>query len=283
MTRPAMAALGAALFVLGAGVLMAGVTVVDGEGHVLTVQIQTDPQNPSLQGLVIVDAGPQGTTTQWINSTFDSTVDIDPHITLNPHDGQPVVVWSRQTSGGSDLELAMTRRLSGGAWGPLDILTSNQTSDVEPRPLVDAQERAHIVWWPSGAGGYVYLQSFDVRTGQPLGPTQRPLEPLNPVGRRARGSGGYGDVGGNDDPWVGGLTNKASAYPCGPNPAAAPEHGLVMACGQPVPYQLSSCRLVLGIYDGTAWRQTVADLSTAPLGGTSVVQIVQALANARCQ
>jgi len=58
----------------------------------------------------------------------------------------------------------------------------------------------------------------------------------------------------------------------------------VMACGRPAAYQLSSCQLVVGVYDNIrgSWGQTVSDLSWRNLTGTSPRAIAQGIANARC-
>ena len=287
MTRPriikttAMSMTLAVLLVV-TGTFQASPPVVDGNGHTLRIEVVYDPGNPSVQGLAFVDETPGGgTTTSTIFSTWDPIIDRDPDLALNPYDGQPVVVWSRQE--GPDFEIAMLRRMPG-VWGPIDILTSNSTSDLAPRAIVDTLERAHIVWYPSGLGGPVYLQGFDVRNGQPTGPPQRPLEPGVTRPLRTTTIGG-GDIGGGDDPGlIGGLTSKATQNPCPANPAAAPEHGALMACGRSAAYQLSGCKLVVGVYNPATWYwvQTITDLSRQNMASTSVRAIAQSLANARC-
>src|SRR5262249_38513717 len=150
-------------------------------------------------------------------ATWDPVIDKDPWLMLDPYDGEPVVVWSRQD--GSDFEIAMMRHVPGG-WGPVDMLTNNSTSDIEPRAIVDALQRAHVVWYPSGIGGPVYLQSFDVHDGHPLTTPKKPLESASPLKLRTSTLGGS-NVGGGDDPGlIGGLTTRASELPCTINPAA---------------------------------------------------------------
>ena len=278
---PSALAISAAILLLITGAYQASVKVVDPDGHLLSVEIVYDSVDPSIQGLALVDEGPTVTTTDPVSSTMDEIIDKDPTIALDPVDGQPVLVWSRQAGG--DYELAMLRHMPGG-WGPIDILTSNTTQDISPRALVDAVGRAHVLWYPSGIGGPVYLQGFYTNNGHAAGPPQKPLEPTAPRPLKSGTTGGS-DVGGGDDPGlIGGLTSKASENPCLANPAAAPDHGVVMACGRPAAYQISSCQLVVGVYDTLhwTWAQTVSDLSGRNLSGTSVRDIAQGMANTRC-
>lgn len=270
-----------ASLVLG-GAHQAAVTTAHHAGHKLTVKVASDPVDPSMQGLALVDEGPGGlSTTDIIPSSWDRTLDKEPSIALDPFNGQPVVVWSRQE--GVEFEIAMVRRLPGG-WGPIDILTHSGTSNASPRVMVDAAARAHIMWYPTGLGGPVYLQSFDVQNGRPLGPPQRPFQSPSQAKGKNRTTGGD-QIGGGDDPGlIGGHSVRASANPCQSNPTAAPEHGVVMACGGPAAYQLSSCRLVVGVYDSatSAWVQSTTDLSRKDPAPTSVRGIAQSIADARC-
>ncbi|HEY3175908.1 MAG TPA: hypothetical protein VGK94_09160 [Candidatus Polarisedimenticolia bacterium] len=272
------AAIALVVLALVTGASEAGPSVVTRDGHLLTVEVESDPYSPTTQGLVVFDQSTAGTTTVTIPSTWDPVIDQGPQMTLNPYDGEPVVVWSRQQGG--DFELAMMRRMPGGDWAPFNILTGNTTNDIEPRSIVDLSEMAHIVWWPSGAGGPVFLQGFDVHNGGNNGPPQRPFEPP----KRKLSSSSSGDsIGGAEDPGtIGG--SKASASPCLANPSAAPDHGVVLGCGRPAAYQLSNCILVVGVYDTTTstWTQTWTDLSSAPLDGTSIREIVQTQVDARC-
>jgi len=271
----------AAAILLLPGVYQASMKVLDPNGHFLSVEVATDPGNPSIQGLVLIDEGPSGTTTTPVQSTYDTVLDSGPTIALDPYDGQPVLVWSRLI--GADFELAMVRRTSGG-WGPIDILTANGTQDISPRFLVDSVGRAHVLWYPSGIGGPVFLQGFYTNNGHAVGPAAKPLEPAATRTVRSGTSGGS-DVGGGDDPGlIGGLTSWASEEPCVANPAAAADHGVLMACGRPAAYQISSCQLVVGVYDSVryAWIQTVTDLSWRNMAATSGRQIAQGIANSRC-
>ena len=102
MTRPriikttAMSMTLAVLLVV-TGTFQASPPVLDGNGHLLRIEVVYDPSNPSVQGLALVDESPGGgTTTSTIFSTWDPIIDRDPDLALNPYDGQPVVVWSRQ-------------------------------------------------------------------------------------------------------------------------------------------------------------------------------------------
>lgn len=277
------AALVLAVLVFATGAFEAGTSVLLQDGHILTVEVDEDPYDPAVQGLVILDQSSSGTTSQPLISTWDPAIDQGPNITLNPYDGQPVLVWSRQV--GSDFEIAMTRRLPNGSWASIDILTGNQTNDIEPRSIVDPSEVAHILWWPSGLGGPVLLGSFNVHTGQAVGPLQRPFE-SGGTGRKLNTSTSGGEsVGGGEDPGtIGGLTKQASANPCLLNPAAAPDHGVVLGCGRPAAYQLSDCKLLVAVYDPSAasWGLTSTDLSGISLSGTSVREIVQTQVNVRC-
>ncbi|HZI95186.1 MAG TPA: hypothetical protein VFE84_13145 [Patescibacteria group bacterium] len=279
---PARIALLLGILLLITGVYQAAVTVVDNSGHVLTVEVLSDPGDPVVQGLALVDQAPGGgTSTAPIFPTWDPIIDQDPGITLNPHDGQPVIVWSRQI--GASFEIAMLRRMSGG-WGPIDILTNSATSDIRPRAIVDANERAHVVWYPSGIGGPVYLQSFDIHNGQPLGSPQKPLEPP-PTKSLKTGTTDGSCVGGGDDPGlIGGLTTRASEGPCVANPAVAPDHGAVLSCGRPAAYQVSSCYLVVGVYNTSTstWAQTISNLSWQNMSSTTVRALAQSMADARC-
>lgn len=284
LAAPVTAAIGLAVLALVTGVFEAGTSLMLRDGHFLTVDVENDPSNPSVQGLVVLDQTASGTSSQTITSTWDQYIDQNPNLALNPYDGQPVVVWSRQ-DGGTDFELAMMRRLPGGWWAPFNILTNNQTNDVEPRAIIDPDEMAQIVWWPSGIGGPVFLQSFDVPTGHSSGQPQRPFEGGG-SGRKINTINCPDCLGGGEDPGtISGINTRASADPCLANPAAAPDHGVVLGCGRPAAYQLSNCKLLVGVYDPTvsAWTLTVADLSRALLSGTSIREIVQMQVDARCQ
>jgi hypothetical protein len=283
LAAPVTAAIGLAVLALLTGVFEAGTSLMLRDGHLLTVAIENDPYNPSVQGLVLLDETASGTSSQTIISTWDPFIDQGPNLSLDPYDGQPVVIWSRQV-GGADFELAMMRRLPGGYWAPFDILTNNQTNDIEPRAIIDINDMAHIVWWPSGIGGPVFLHSFDVPTGHGNGQPQRPFEGGG-NGRKIGLTTCPDCLGGGEDPGtIAGVSTRASADPCLANPAAAPDHGVVLGCGRPAAYQLSNCKLLVGVYDTTtsAWTLTVADLSRALLGSTSVREIVQMQVDARC-
>jgi len=290
-SRPRVSAVATAatlLVALCSGFFQAATTVVDQRRHLLTIEVVSNPSNPSVQGLRLVDRAPTGeTTTETLLFTYDAVVDIGPNIAIDPADGEPVVVWSRHD--GADLELALARRVpNGGGWGPLDQLTANTSTDIEPRFIVAPDGAAHIIWWPQGLGGDVRLQSFDIFTGQPRGTPQKPLEP--PPGSSSRLiqniSGGYSESSPGDDPGVprNSSSSKASASPCLANPAAAPDHGALTSCGRPAGWQLSSCQLLVGTLDTETqtWRQVYADLSKVSLAATSVRDIAQAMADSRC-
>ncbi|HKY31933.1 MAG TPA: hypothetical protein VJV23_05305 [Candidatus Polarisedimenticolia bacterium] len=277
---PAGVAIAISLLLLATGVFEAVSPVVDpASGSRFTVDIVYDPANPSVQGVRLVEETTAGQLlTDTIPSSYDTVMDLGPAVALSP-DGQAVVVWSRHD--GSDFELAITRRHASG-WVLHGTLTSNTTSDVEPRLLVDYTQTAHVLWWGSGLGGPVYLQSFDPSSGAVRSLRQQPFEP---AGKRLTPYFDP-DAGGIDDPGIPtkNANNKASAYPCPSNPAAAPEHGVVMACGRAAAWQLSACQLVVGVQDPftSAWSQTVVDLSSANLTGISPQQIAQQTADWVC-
>jgi len=288
-SRPRVSAVAMAatlLVALCSGFFQAATTVVDQRGHLLTIEVVPNPSNPSVQALRLVDRAPTGeTTTETLLFTYDAVLDTGPNIAIDPADGEPVVVWSRHD--GTDLELAMARRVpNGGGWGPLDQLTTNTSTDIEPRFIVAPDGAAHIIWWPQGLGGDVRLQSFDIFTGQPRGTPQKPLEPppcpSSHLIQCVRGGSTEGAPG--DDPGVPRGNSKASASPCLMNPAAAPDHGALMSCGRPAGWQLSSCQLVVGTLntETQTWRQVYADLSNVSLAATSVTDIAQAIADSRC-
>ncbi len=274
------------LITLCSGFFQAATTVVDQRGHLLTIEVIANPSKPSVQGLRLVDRAPTGeTTTEILLFTYDAVLDTGPNIAIDPVDGEPVVVWSRHD--GTDVDLAMARRVPGGrGWGPIDQLTANTSTDIEPRLIVAPDGAAHIVWWPQGLGGDVLLQSFDIFTGQPRGTPQKPLE--HPPGSSPpiiqNVGGGYNESSPGDDPGVPRGSSKASAGPCLMNPAAAPDHGALMSCGRPAGWQLSSCQLVVGTLDAETqtWRQVYADLRRVSLANTSVRNIAQTMADSRC-
>jgi len=278
----ALVALLLALTVMGG--FQADTTVVDPTGRVIMVEVVQDPES-SDQGLVYTEQTPQGQTqtTEPINYTIDPVIDDSPALALNPSGGI-VVVWSRHD--GNDSELMLARR-ENGVWSAPRALTSNATADTQARVLVGAQDIAHIVWWGNGEGGPFYLRSFDVLTGQPVGPRQEPLNAPRTAPRPVRSGNGssYNQAGGMDEPGIPSAAgNLATALPCPENPAAAPAHGVVMACGEPAAFQLSACQLTVGVRDPLtmSWRQTVANLSMAPLDTTPVVALVQSLADFSC-
>lgn len=277
LISPARVTVVIGLLVLVTGFLEAGDIVIDpATGNVLTVESVYDPYDPLTQSIRLVSRSSSGQiSTETIPSSFDQYADVDPVIALDPLGGV-VVAWSRFD--GSDFELAMVRRYPFGGWENHVILTLNTAQDVKPRMLVDQTGRAHILWWGNGAGGPVFLQSFDVFSKQPATGRHRPLEP--PPKRASR----MVSAGGQEDPGLPTLTGAASALPCDRNPSAAPNHGVVMSCGRPAAYQLSGCQLVVGTEDGPdgTWFQTLTSLEYMNLTNTSVREIVQTLADARC-
>lgn len=267
------------------GVFQADTTVVDpSNGRVIYVEVISDPENPGEQGILYGEQTTQGqTSSEPISFTIDPVIDDSPTIALNPAGGL-VMIWSRDD--GSDSELMLSRR-EDGYWTQPRVLTSNTTFDTEARVLVDALDVAHIVWWGNGEGGPFYFRSFNILTGLPLGARQEPLLTARNAPRPLRsGDGGYDEAGGMDEPGIPSSTgNSATALPCHENPAAAPAHGLVMACGQPAAYQLSACQLVVAVREPAtlSWRQTIANLSTVPLSTTTVTEIVQSIAGSQCE
>ena len=266
------------------GVFQADTTVVDpSNGRVIYVEVINDPENPGDQGLLYSEQTTQGqTTSEPINFTIDPVIDDSPAIALNPAGGL-VMVWSRDD--GSDSELMLSRR-ENGYWTQPRVLTSNTTLDTEARVLVDALDVAHVVWWGNGEGGPFYFRSFNILTGLPTGLRQEPLVTSRKMPRPLRsGDGGYNEAGGMDEPGIPSSTgHNATALPCLDNPAAAPAHGLVMACGQPAAYQLSACQLVVAVREPAtqSWRQTIANMSTVPLSTTTLTAVVQSIADSQC-
>lgn len=273
-----------ASFPMVSGLLEAATSALTLDGHLLTVDIRADQYIPSIQGLVVSDQSLSGSSIEMLASTWDPVIDQGPNIAIDPYEGQPVLVWSRQD--GSDFELAMMRRRPGGYWEPFTILTSNQTQDVEPRVIVDGDETAHIVWWPENIGGPVYLRSFDSRNGHALGTVQKPFEGSSAKTKLNTSITGGSSVGGGDDPGlIGGIKLTAGNDPCLANPSAAPDHGVVLGCGRPAAYQVSGCKLLIGIQDAatTTWKQTVVDLSIVSTTKSEIREMVQSLVDARCQ
>jgi len=263
---------------------LADSSVVDSSGRVIMVEVVSDPENPSDQGLLYSEQNPQGQTqSEPIDFTIDPVLDTSPTVALNPGGGI-VVVWSRHD--GSDFELMLSRR-ENGYWTLPRTLTSNVTLDTEARMLVGAQDIAHVLWWGNGEGGPIYLRSFNILTGQPINTRQEPLSSPRGPSRPRSGGTGWDEAGGMDEPGIPSASGNlaATALPCLSNPDAAPAHGVVMACGQPAAYQLSACNLVVGVRDPVtlSWRQTIANLQSAPLGTTSVTSIVQSIAEFNCQ
>ncbi|MFQ5700809.1 MAG: hypothetical protein ACE5HU_03080, partial [Acidobacteriota bacterium] len=219
-----------------------------------------------------------------IPSSVDPVIDRSPGIGLEPAGGV-VVIWSRFD--GSDFELVLARR-ENGFWSNHLFLTSDSTNDTQPRFLIDSTGATHVLWWGGGPGGPVYLQTFDPLSGTPLGPRGQPLEPPQPRKRLLPNPRRHGTdfLGGADDPGIPTTSSSfmASAIPCGANPAAAPDHGVVMGCGRPAAYQLSDCQLVVGVQDPAtlSWGQTTANLATVNLSTTSVREIVQSIADFQC-
>ena len=288
MKKGKLVALSATIIVLAAlplisGLLEAATSVLTLDGHLLTVRVTVDPSIPSIQGLVVYDQTPSGTSAQTILSTLDMVLDQGPNIALNPVEGQPVLVWSRQD--GTDFELAMMRRRPGDYWEPFYILTNNQTQDVEPRVIVDENESAHIVWWPSGIGGSVYLRSFNIRNGEALTPAQKPFEKVLLKNKINTSVIAGSSLGGSEDPGlIGGISVRASADPCPANPTAIPEHGVVLGCGRPAAYQLSACKLLIGIYDATSssWDLTIVDVTNIQISRSPARELVQSLVDSKC-
>lgn len=289
MKKGNLTALSTAIIVLASLPLISGLpeaatSALTLDGHVLTVEIIVDQYSPSIQGLVVFDQSLSSISSETILTTWDSVVDHGPNIAMSPFEGQPVLVWSRQE--GTDFELAMMRRRPGGFWEPFQILTNNQSQDVESRVIVDGNENAHIVWWPSGVGGSVFLRTFEIRNGRALGLAQKPFEGSGSKNKLNTSVTGGSSIGGSEDPGtIGGLNVRASADPCPANPAAAPEHGVVLGCGRPAAYQLSACKLLIGIYDATSlsWGLTVVDVTNVSMSQAPTREMVQSLVDSRCQ
>jgi len=277
----ALLAVGLCVLFQVSGVFEAVTTIVDPDsGDLLTVDVITDPIDPGVQGVRLRTQPPGGSTvSETIPSSYDQIVDSDPAIGVGP-DSDVVVVWSRHD--GCDFELALARRIPSYGWEPLSLLTENGQADTQPRVVVDGNDHAHVMWWGNDLGGPVYLQSFDPVTGDPIGPRHRPLDP--PSGRRITPT--YDpDAGGLDDPGIPTKNGfKATANPCLANPAAVPDHGVMMSCGRPASWQVSSCQLTVGVYDTATsqWGQTVVDLSNVGLASTSAQSIAQGIADYRC-
>jgi hypothetical protein len=275
---PAILMVGFCLLFQMSGVFQAVTTIIDPDsGELLTVDVITDPIDPVVQGVRLRTQPPGGTTTsETIPSTYDPYLDNDPVIGKGP-DSDIVVVWSRHD--GSDFELALARRLPTYGWEHLSLLTQNALADTQPRVIVDGTDTAHVMWWGNDLGGPVYLQAFDPVSGEPIGPRHRPLDP--PGGRLTPTYDPY--AGGLDDPGIptkGGY--KATANPCLANPAAAPDHGVLMSCGRPVAWQVTGCQLTVGTYSTSTsqWGQTVVDLSN--VGTTSAQSIAQSIGDYKC-
>ena len=262
----------------------AATSVVDpSTGRILMVEVISDPTDPSIQGIRYRERWPQGTTSEEnVTGTMDPILDEAPSITLNPVGGV-VVVWSRHD--GSDFELVLTRR-ENGSWSGLRTLTDNTGFDTRPQTLIASPDVVHIAWWGNGSGGPFYLQSYDVLTGAPVSPRYEPINMRRFRPRRVTSDGTSDDAGGMDEPGIPTINGNyaASAVPCTTNPAAAPDHGVVMACGNPGAFQLSGCELVVGVPSATSgtWQYTAANLSSTNLQSTSVREIVQSIADYNC-
>ena len=277
----ATVAVGALLLI--SGVFQAGTIVIEEDGTVISVDVASDPGNPAIQGIRVIEQAPGGAaTSQQIPSCFDPVLDQSPSIALNPYGGV-VVVWSRRQ--GADFELAMASRPPSGSWSQHALLTYNTTSDEAPAILVDGEETAQVVWWGNGIGGPVYLQGFSVASGQAVGSRHLPLESgTQPV--RQNQSDSYWESGGLEEPGIptANAPRRASAELCPSNPNAHPEHGVIMSCGRPAAYQLSACMLVVGIQNQSTGRgeQVQTNLSYANLTATPARVIAQHIADMRC-
>jgi hypothetical protein len=114
---------------------------------------------------------------------------------------------------------------------------------------------------------------------------QKPFEGTSTKTKTSSGTGST-EVGGSEDPGtIGGLNVKAATDPCPTNPAAAPDHGVVLGCGRPAAYQVSACKLLVGTFDvsSSSWGLTVVDLSNVSVSRTTVREMVQSLVDSRCQ
>jgi hypothetical protein len=278
---PAGIVLGLLMALCATGVFQAITTIVDPDtGYLLTADVVSDPQNPSVQGVRLRQQEPGGTSTyETIPSSYDPIIDTMP-VVAKGSGTDLVVVWSRHD--GHDFELAMSRRGTAG-WEPLELLTDNSQSDSEARALADVDDLVHVLWWANGLGGPIVLESFDTRTGIPRGPAYRPFESQG-GGNNNPKSTLFDETGGLDDPGIPTKSgfNKASANPCASNPSAVPDHGVIRSCGRAAAWQVTSCRLVVGLQDvstGT-WSQTIVDMSD--LGTTSPQGLAQVIADQRC-
>ncbi|MGH9869268.1 MAG: hypothetical protein ACREAA_14030 [Candidatus Polarisedimenticolia bacterium] len=283
-STPRGIALWLGLLLLATGVFEAVTTIVDPDtGHLLTVDVISDPVNPALQGVRLSEQPPGGSPIyQTIPSTYDPIIDSNPVLAKSPSTDL-VVVWSRRD--GDDFELALSRRTAGLEWEPLTLLTDNYFADTNPRVVMGLNSDVHILWWANDAGGPVQLQSFDP-SGLPLGPPQRPFEPpagSTPPARRGPVETIDVDAGGLDDPGIPKGFSRASAYPCLANPAAVPDHGIVTACGDPAAWQLTSCQLVVGVRSSTGtWSQTMIDLSNLGSTASDPRLLAQVIADQAC-
>jgi len=285
-STPRGIALWLCLLLLATGVFEAVTTIVDPDtGNLLTVDVVSDPVDPSLQGVRLREQPPGGSPIyQTIPSTFDPIIDSDPVLAKGPSTDL-VVVWSRRDGG--DYELALARRtVSALEWEPLELLTDNLLADTNPRVLMGIEDNVQVLWWANDAGGPVQLQSFHPVTGLPLGPAERPFEPPPAPTPTRRGliPSLHSDAGGLDDPGIPKSYQKASAYPCLGNPSAIPDHGLLTACGSTAAWQVTSCQLVVGVRNPSTgtWGQTLVDLTNIGSGASDPRSLAQGIAEQGC-
>ena len=86
----------------------------------------------------------------WIGANGPEGDDLYPSIAINPIDGHPFVIWSRQDEGGR-LVLAYSSWNSY-AWGAAQILHAKDGADIlYPHAVADSLGTVHVVWVASTA------------------------------------------------------------------------------------------------------------------------------------
>jgi hypothetical protein len=128
--------------------------------------------------------------TAWVPGTDDAAIDRDPAIELDPATGYPVLVWSRNESGGFDLFFS---RAGAGGWGQPRLLVHGSGDVLEPE-IHFGTGVMHVGWKQADPSGRLSLWRVSVNAATLAliyGPEQVSLDdasPVNPIGGPAPSS-----------------------------------------------------------------------------------------------
>ena len=150
----------------------------------VTHSVRVENRAPSGTRIVdqITSAG--GVEVQIVTGTDDAEIEASPSIVVSRETANPVLVWSRSTPAGTEIQISY---FDGDHWAAPKPLTANAVNDFAPVPVAAPSGLIHVMWksMPAGATVATYYQSSVDSRGTPLPAVQISL----PAGAAEPGSG----------------------------------------------------------------------------------------------